>query len=211
MKENQPPESIFIIQDLETLRTISDPLRAQILELLTQAPHTVKEVGDRLGLAPGKLYYHFSQLEKVGVIKVVETRMQANLVEKIYQAAASMLSIDKDLLNFASTTGQENIVTLAVSALDLTREDLLRSLQVRATELEQGATRQPRRAIIQRALSRISDERAEEFFERLHTLIQEFSQADVKQPESEEPQQAFALSVFYYPSFYYQEQEGGNE
>ena len=211
MEENQQLEAVFIIQDLETLRIISDPLRTQIFELLIQSPLSVKQVADRLGLAPGKLYYHFSQLEKVGLIRVVETRMHANLVEKIYQAAAATLSIDKNLLNFASSSGQENIFSLAVSAIDTTREDILRSFQVRATQLEQGATGQPRKAIIQRALSRISDERAEEFTERLHALILEFSQSDAPASDGAEKRQAYALSVFFYPSFYYEEVEAGTK
>ena len=46
----------FHIADLETLRAISDPLRVQVLELLESQALTVKQVAEKLGLAPSKLY-----------------------------------------------------------------------------------------------------------------------------------------------------------
>jgi len=70
-------EGVFIINDLETLKVVADPVRNQILEVLEKKPQNVKEVADKLGLAPSKLYYHFNMLEKVGLIKVVESRQVA--------------------------------------------------------------------------------------------------------------------------------------
>jgi hypothetical protein len=37
------PAEQMVVKDLETLRMLTDPLRLQILELMSQ-PHTVKEV-----------------------------------------------------------------------------------------------------------------------------------------------------------------------
>jgi predicted transcriptional regulator len=42
----------FQISDLETLRAVADPLRVQILELLEGKALTVKQVAEKLGLAP---------------------------------------------------------------------------------------------------------------------------------------------------------------
>src|SRR5215207_1521313 len=99
MKKNKEPKS-FRIKDLETLRALSDPLRVQIVELLAE-DLTVKQVAERLGLAPSKLYYHFTTLEKLGLIEVAETRMVANMVEKLYRSSIDTLDVDPSLFKFS--------------------------------------------------------------------------------------------------------------
>ena len=64
MKKDKTEKKRFHIADLETLRAIADPLRVQIMELLEGGQAlTVKQVAEKLGLAPSKLYYHFGALE----------------------------------------------------------------------------------------------------------------------------------------------------
>jgi len=192
--------SLFVIDNLETLKVIADPLRWQILELLVLNAMTVKELGEKLGLAPSKLYYHISQLEEHGLVSIAETRIVSGIIEKRYQATAEAIDIDPALLSFSTDAGRDNIHTVLLATIDATREDLLRSLQARAFELEQGAAQQPRHVLVNRALSRIPEEQAEAFKHRLKELIQEFSAAD-----AEDADQAFALTIAYYPAFYYRD------
>lgn len=191
-------EPIFVIDNLETLKVLADPLRLQILELLILRPQTVKELGAKLGLTANKLYYHVNQLEEQGLVRVVETRQVANMIEKTYGATTQELDIDPDLLSFTTSAGRENVHTMVLSTIDATREDLLRSLLARAFELDQGAAEQPREVLINRTLSRMSEERAQEFKTRLAELMDEFSAGD-----RAEHDQAFALTIVYYPTFYY--------
>jgi DNA-binding transcriptional ArsR family regulator len=100
-----PSQLPFLIQDLETLRAIADPLRNQTLDILIEQPQTVGEAAVKLGLSPSKLYYHFSLLEKHGLIQVCETRQVGNLLEKVYRAVSSNLKIADNLLNFRTPTG----------------------------------------------------------------------------------------------------------
>ncbi|MBL8057117.1 MAG: helix-turn-helix transcriptional regulator [Anaerolineales bacterium] len=202
MEEETQPIDRFVIQDLETLKVVADPLRAQVLELLAHEPLTVRQVADRLGLAASKLYYHFGMLEKHGLIRVVSTRLVANVQEKLYRTVAIDYDVDKSLLSFSTPEGKENITTLVRTTVDATREDILRSFQARAFRLEQGAAAQPRHVIISRALSRLSDEQAEAFGRRLQALLQEFGAADAAGPAHE----AFALTIAFYPSFYFPEE-----
>lgn len=202
MEEENQPIDRFLIQDLETLKVVADPLRAQVLELLAHEPLTVRQVADRLGLAASKLYYHFGMLEKHGLIRVVSTRLVANVQEKLYRTVAIDYDVDKSLLSFSTPEGKENITTLVRTTVDATREDILRSFQARAFRLEQGAAAQPRHVIISRALSRLSDEQAEAFGRRLQALLQEFGAADAAGPARE----AFALTIAFYPSFYFPEE-----
>lgn len=191
---------LFVIDNLETLKVIADPLRWQILELLVLQPMTVKELGEKLGLAPSKLYYHISQLDEHGLVSIAETRIVSGIIEKRYQATAQAIDIDPELLSFSTDTGRDNIHAVLLATIDATREDMIRSLQARAFEIEQGAAQQPRHVLVNRALSRIPEERAEAFKHRLLNLVEEFSDAD-----SEDADQAFALTVAYYPAFYYRD------
>lgn len=201
-------KGIFRINDLETLKVIADPLRYQVMETLAHQPLTVKQVAEKLGLAASKLYYHVNLMEKHGLIRVVDTRIVSGIIEKRYQATTPNLDIDPALLSFTTETGKENINTLVVTAIDATREDILRSLQARAFELEQGAQAHPRQTILNRSLSRMPDARAEEFHERLKALVEEFDAAD--EHASSEDLQAYALTVAFYPSFYFREIEKGD-
>jgi len=203
MDEFQPAD-IFLIEDLETLRTFADPLRAQIYEILLQAPANVRQVGERLGLASSRLYYHINLMEKLGLIRVVETHMVANMVEKMYRAVAYKLDVAKDLLDFGSDSGQQAIHGLLTSGLEATRDDLLRSLQVRQMELERGAEVKPRQVMVSRTTARIPDDLADAFRSRLQALIAEFEEADQTREQPGEGLQDYALLVAFYPSFYYE-------
>lgn len=197
-------DTIFTITDLETLKVISEPLRAQLVEVLVAEPLTVKQVADKLGLAVSKLYYHVNLLEKHGLIQVVDTRIVSGIIEKQYRAVASKLDVDKNLLNFATDEGKETINAIINSTIDLTREDLLRSLQARYFELEQQtAVHRPRAILITRELSRIPDERADEFIEQLNTLIKSFGNEDT----NDSTLRTYALTIAFYPSFYFKPED----
>lgn len=197
----------FIISDLETLRVIADPLRAQIMELLVHQELTIRQIADKLGLTPGKLYYHANQLEKHGLICVTETRQVANMLEKVYKATAPNLDVDPSLLNFTTDQGKESINTLLTSMLDYTKEDLQRSLQARAFNLERGASPQPRQAIINRLINRMTSEQADRFAERVMELLKEFDEADAGENSAIAGLQPYALTIAYYPSFFFEEIE----
>lgn len=203
MDEKQRPD-MFIIDDLEALKVIADPLRNQILEVLINVPQTVKQVADKLGLSPSKLYYHVNLMEKHGFIEVVETRMVANMMEKYYQATANSFNVDDSLLAFQTESGKENINAMLTSIMDTTRNDILRSLEARTFQLEQGAEAKARRVIFSRLLSRIPESRADEFRERLDALLKEFGESDVADDESA---QMYAMTVAFYPSIYFPDTE----
>lgn len=201
MVDQPKQEPIFIIRDLDTLKVIADPLRTQILEVLILQPLTVKQVAEKLGLAASKLYYHVNLMEKHGLIRVVDTRVVSGIIEKTYRAAATNLDIDPSLLAFTTDAGKDNINTVLVATIDTTRDDILRSLQARYFELEQGAGQRSRRVVVTRQLSRIPDERADEFAARLDALLKEFNAADTDSPDL----QTYALTVAFYPSFYFRD------
>ncbi len=197
----------FIIKDLETLRVLADPLHHRIIELLIQEPLNVRQIAEKLGLMPSKLYYHISLLEKQGLIKVVETRQVANLIEKQYAAVSRYIDVDPELLAFNTQEGKVNVNSMLTGTIDATRDDILRSLEARAYELEHGAPEKPRNMVVTRLLARLPEKRAEEFARRLAKLMEDFDQADSGGSRAGEEIQPYALTVAYYPSFYYPEDE----
>jgi DNA-binding transcriptional ArsR family regulator len=96
----EPPAEL-VITDVEQLKAVSEPLRLELLELLTERAEqgwTAKELAERLGTKQTKLYHHLAILEERGFIRVASTRMVSGIQEKRYQATARSFRVDRRLL-----------------------------------------------------------------------------------------------------------------
>jgi DNA-binding transcriptional ArsR family regulator len=82
---------------VEQLRAIADILRLRIVDLLQARPMTVTQLGDLLEMAPAKVHYHVRELERVGLLRLVETREKGGILEKYYQPVAKDISVSKTL------------------------------------------------------------------------------------------------------------------
>lgn len=91
----------YEIETLEQLRAISDMLRIRIVDLLTERPMTVTQLAELLQLAPAKVHYHVRELEKVGLLLLVETREKGGILEKYYQPVARQIGVASRLLQTA--------------------------------------------------------------------------------------------------------------
>ena len=91
-------DEVFPLTTLDQVRTMADPLRVRIMERLVREPMTVKMLGTDLGEAPAKVHYHVRELERIGVIRLVETREKGGVLEKYYRAVARDFTITKDVL-----------------------------------------------------------------------------------------------------------------
>lgn len=195
----------YEIRDLEALRTIADPLRLRIFEQLVAESQTVKTVAAKLGLTPGRLYYHFNLLEEHGLIEIRDRRIVGNLVEKVYRAVAGQLDVHHALLSFGDRAGKENLSSLAVSTLDATREDLLRSLEARGAALAAGASEHPRSIMVTRHMQCMPESKTEEFVARLTELFHDFDEAALANDCARHDAHMYALTVAFYPHFGYDE------
>jgi len=97
----------YEIEAVEQLRAIADMLRLRIIDLLQEHPMTVTQLGDILGIAPAKVHYHVRELEKVGLLRLVETREKGGILEKYYQPVAKDISVAKSL--FFSVAPDESL------------------------------------------------------------------------------------------------------
>lgn len=100
----------YKIESIEQLRAIADALRIRIVETLQEHPMTVTQLGDALGEAPAKIHYHVRELEKVGLLKLVETREKSGILEKYYQPIARDFSVSNNL--FLQATPDESLAAI---------------------------------------------------------------------------------------------------
>lgn len=102
----------YEIENVEQLRAVADLLRLRIIDVLVKQPMTVTQLGDMLGEAPAKMHYHVRELEKVGLLKLVETREKGGILEKYYQPIARELSVNEALLSAPSDESTAMLRTL---------------------------------------------------------------------------------------------------
>ena len=203
--EDFRPAPVMRVEDLETLKILADPMRNQILEILAPEKLTINQMAKKLGLSPSKLYYHINLLEKYGLIQEVDSIVKANIIEKVYWISAYECKMNDNLCNFSTPEGQESTMTAMVTPIESTREDMMRSLEARVSALNQGAEEHPREVIIFRELRKMDDQAADAFAERIKEVLEDFESFD-GDGEGEDVH-VRALTVAFYPSFYYEHSE----
>jgi len=92
------PRAVFEIDDIRTLEILNNQTRVRIMRHLAE-PSTVKQVAERMGAPPTRLYYHVNLLEKTGVIRVVMTRKAGAMIEKVYQVAGRQFRPSRALMS----------------------------------------------------------------------------------------------------------------
>lgn len=170
-------EDIRIIADLETLKVVADPLRLRILEELRGEPRTVKQVAERVGHVPTRLYYHFRTLEEHDLIRVVDTRIVSGIIEKQYQTAAARLTVDRGLLapGAGSVEIDEGLEVLLSVILDEARTEIRRAVRAGMISLAPESDHE-RALVLGRRWMRLTPERMTEFIKRLGQLQLEYEQ-----------------------------------
>jgi len=84
-----------ILSNLEEIKVFTDPFRMKILFALDEAPMTVKQLADMLGEIPSKVHYHVKELERIGVLEIVDKKEKAGIVEKYYYPTAESFRVEK--------------------------------------------------------------------------------------------------------------------
>jgi DNA-binding transcriptional ArsR family regulator len=168
---NFVPADEIVIDDLETLKVLADPLRLRIRELMTE-PTTVKQVAEALGIPPTKLYYHINLLEKHNLIVVVDTRIVSGIIEKHYQIAARSVRVARHLLSPGSKEGDASLLLTIGSIFEDTKNDLLQSVNDGTAHLD--AARNSAQVHTSRLL--LTEPEAQDLTRRFNELIEEFKQ-----------------------------------
>jgi DNA-binding transcriptional ArsR family regulator len=181
-------DDVFVLRELDQLKAMSDPLRLSVLGQTVRGPVTIAQVAERLEENPRKLYYHFTELERLGLIQIVETRQKGNLIEKWYQAVAKFFSVDWTLFN-RSAEGQQYLAQNVTALLHNSATDLQRHFQENHLSPEQLDQIWPLHSVMQLKAGEF-----QEFRQRLLALLDEF-----RGRKGEEREETASLTLLLYP------------
>lgn len=181
------------VENPEQIKALAHPLRQRILELMIEAPITTKQVADRIGEKPTKLYHHVDTLESAGLIKLVRTQKKRGTVEKYYEAVAKRFVMDRQSVEVSSAEEGEQgeLEAVIAGSLDETLDEIRRAMAT--------------------GLIRADDESGESVFIRSHlrmtpmqmTLLIERLQDWVRECQgSHDPygELEYGLTVAFYPT-----------
>jgi DNA-binding transcriptional ArsR family regulator len=179
--------NVFVIDDLATLKALSDPTRVAIIELLAE-PRSVTQLAEALDVPRTRLYHHIELLQSKGLIHQVEARRVGALTERIYALTAKTYRPSARLLKRGDKETRIDAVTTMV--FDTTKSDLRRAIAGGDAELGAGGV------AVGRTIANISPERAAAFMGELEALVARFDEAH----EESEDARPFAFVWAMYPS-----------
>jgi DNA-binding transcriptional ArsR family regulator len=79
---------VAVIEDAAAAEATLDPLRARLLAELAE-PGSASSLAARVGPPRQKVNYHLRELERHGLVGLVEERRKGNMTERVLQATAS--------------------------------------------------------------------------------------------------------------------------
>lgn len=106
--EGQKGYDSLIISNPKFLSALSSELAQKILKVLSEKPESAMDVARKLKEHEQKIYYHFRNLEKIGVIKVIKTEKRVGAIAKIYSITYPVISFK--LFDFVSATDKKTRV-----------------------------------------------------------------------------------------------------
>ena len=187
MPEQREPnagEATVVVDDLATLRAMSDPLRMRMIELMSRGEWTVKRVAAALGVRPTRLYRHVAILESHGLLRVTGTRLVSGITEKRY-TAPTRLTVEPRLLGASGGPGDvaHGVDGLIATAFAAVRREVGAAIRAReAAGPSDGSARESITLTFDEARLRRAD--AQEFGRRLQALAAEFEAERFDAPAS---------------------------
>ena len=136
-------------------RSLSDPVRLQIFELLTEGDRTVKDLASTIGLAPDRLYYHLNLLEEAGLVDIAALRP-----ERVYSLRTEQHS-----------SSAEDVSELIGAVLDATTSELREVLQTASALRETAKRSQKLKAAVGRSSVELTDEEFGRLVEETTALL----------------------------------------
>ena len=174
------PEDVRYINDVETLRAISDATRMRILETMVQRRDpawSVKELAAALDLPQTRLYHHVELLLERDLIRPVERRVVSGIIETRYNVVATSFQLDRALFAADSGEGLAVLHDTLRAVFDTARSELELAIRLRSVDASPDAP-PDRRLLLSRGLVRLAPARAIELRERLTGLLEEYGADD---------------------------------
>lgn len=93
-----PARQLDLVSDPAAGAALMDPLRRRLLRALTDAPDSASGLARRTGMPRQKLNYHLREMEKAGLLRLVEERRKGNCTERVVQAVATHYLISPEIM-----------------------------------------------------------------------------------------------------------------
>ena len=99
-------DDIHVLEDPAAVEAALDPIRASILDALTE-PGSATTVAAAVGLTRQKVNYHLKTLEAHGLVEPAETRAWGGITERFVRRSARQLVVSPDVLQSAAIDPNE--------------------------------------------------------------------------------------------------------
>jgi len=90
-------EDVAVIDDARAAAVSLDPIRARLLAELRE-PGSASSLASVVGLTRQRVNYHLRELERHGLVALVEERRKGNMTERVLQASAAAYVISPETL-----------------------------------------------------------------------------------------------------------------
>jgi DNA-binding transcriptional ArsR family regulator len=177
----QVPQDLRETSHVDVLKVLADPLRLNILYVLTRRrgpdlpAKTVKELAAELGEPQTKLYRHIKHLEAAGLIRSVSSRVVSGIVEHRYQVSSVDMTLGDDLTDSEKVSPEAE--ALAAAALELYRRQFFATRRARPRDPAAEKAEPHRRMVMAVADGRVPAARAAEIYDQLYQLLEEVAEA----------------------------------
>lgn len=92
-------KEVHILNTLEEINIVSDPIRLKIIMTLGATPKTAQDLSDALGVSRSKIHYHLKILEQNGIIEVVDTELINGITQKYFLPVAKAFIPNSEIFN----------------------------------------------------------------------------------------------------------------
>ncbi|MEM9554136.1 MAG: winged helix-turn-helix domain-containing protein [Acidobacteriota bacterium] len=181
-----------VLDDAASAAALLKPPRLEILGALRDAPDSAAGLARRLGVPRQRLGYHLGELEKHGLVELVEERRKGNCVERVLSPRSRYLVVSPEVLGDLAAVRPEALRDrLSWSYLVALASRALRDL----VRLRRGADRAGKRlpTLAIESTVRVGSPRA------LHAFAEDLTQSVaevVARHHDDEPAEGRELSLF---------------
>lgn len=190
------PDDLRVIDSVETLRVVADPLRLRVLARLRRGQATAKQLAADLDTPLKGLYYHLGLLEEHQLIRVAATRVVSGIIEKQYTVTAYRISVARALFAPEVAGAHAGLDVFLSFVLDHAHVEIQRSI---AAGLINPAAPTPAAGGLNlgRLWMRLAPAERDELDQRLHDLHAEFAARQA--PPDAADAQHFEILIGIYP------------
>ena len=166
-------DEVRTITSTDELKAMFDPFRSTLLQLLLERAASVQELAATVQRPKATVAYHVRILTKAGLLKVVRTRTTRGQEERFYGRSARLFGVGQITPDQAALI-PNTMAEWAAETVPAHQADELRAI---------------------RRYAWISDEDADQFWDRVLQLVNEFSQRPVQ-----DRRKAHAFIAAIYPT-----------